>query len=222
MRLTLLSGCFLALFCISAGIHLFHCGKGSPKSARTKPLLISSLALFYLFAAEPVSFVLFAALLASWAGDVLLMPSGNKWFVAGGVSFLISHVLFVFVYTPHVLWDRVIWQIAVPVFVLYIAASAGVLRAIRGSAPKPMRVPLFLYLTANSVMNLFALLMLLSAPSAGAALAFAGAVCFFISDCVLFESRYPGKKGRPPKSGLIIMLTYIAGEALIAFGLLLI
>ena len=221
MQLTLFSGCILSLFCICAGIHLFCCWKGSSKSAWTKPLLISLLALFYFFAAGRRSPVLFAALLASWAGDVLLMPKGNKWFVTGGISFLFSHILFIFVYTPHILWSRVIWWIAVPVFCVYIAVSAGVIRAIRGHAPKSMRIPLFMYLAANSVMNLFALMMLLSAPSAGSALAYIGAVCFFTSDSVLFLSRYHENRNRIPKSGFLIMLTYIAGEALITFGLLL-
>ena len=221
MRFTPISCCFLAVFCVSALIHLVCCWRGSAKSAYTKPLLVSSLALFYAFASGAVSWVLFAALLASWAGDVLLMPKGNKWFVTGGVSFLVSHILFIFVYLPHIMWDRVLWWVAVPAFAGYLAVSALVLRAIRSEAPKNMRVPLFLYLAANSVMNLFALMMLLSAPSAGAAVAYAGAVCFFASDCVLFLSRYRGERKPIPKCGFIIMLTYIAGEALIAFGLML-
>lgn len=221
MHLTLLSGLFLAIFCSSSLIHLICCFRGSAGSAKTKPLLISSLALFYLFAAEEPSMILFAALLASWAGDVLLMPSGNKWFVAGGVSFLISHVLFIFVYVPHILWERVAWPIVIPAACVYAAVSAGVMLSIRKDTPKAMIAPMFLYLAANSAMNLFALMMLISSPAAGPALAYAGAVCFFTSDSVLFLSRYHKKKNSIPKRGFIIMLTYILGEALIAFGMLL-
>ena len=83
-----------------------------------------------------------------------------------------------------------------------------------------MRVPMFLYLAANSVMNVFAFMMLLSGPSLGAALAYAGAILFFTSDCILFLSRYYEKKDRIPKRGFLIMLTYIAGEALITIGML--
>lgn len=221
MRITLLSCLFLAVFCVSSVIHLFGCFFGTGKTARTKPLLISSLALFYLFAAETPSMILFAALLASWAGDVLLMPSGNKWFVTGGVSFLISHVLFIFVYVPNILWERVPPAAVIPAACAYIAVSAAVMISIRNETPKPMAVPMFLYLAANGAMNLFALMMLISSPAAGPALAYAGAVCFFASDSVLFLSRYHKKKKSIPKSGFIIMLTYILGEALIAFGMLL-
>ena len=46
-----LSYAFLAVFAVSAAVHLVCCYKGSPKSAYTKPLLVSSLALFCLFRA---------------------------------------------------------------------------------------------------------------------------------------------------------------------------
>ena len=48
MHLTLLSCLFLVIFCSSSVIHLICCFRGSAGSAHTKPLLISSLALFYL------------------------------------------------------------------------------------------------------------------------------------------------------------------------------
>jgi uncharacterized membrane protein YhhN len=212
---------FLAIFCLSAAFHLFCCWRGKPKSGYTKPLLVSSLALWYAFAAPEPSWMLIAALAASWLGDVLLMPKGNKWFVAGGVSFLLSHVLFLFVYLPYIRWDRVQWWIAALAGAAYAAVSAAVMRSIWGKTPKAMRVPMFLYLAANSTMNIFALMMLLSFPQhKGPALAMIGAVMFFTSDCVLFISRYHEKADRIPKRGFIIMLTYIAGEALITAGIL--
>ena len=221
MEFSILSFCFFAVFCLSSGIHLFRCWNGSARSAYTKPLLVLSLALFYVCSDDRISAALLAALLTSWAGDVLLMPRGNKWFVAGGISFFISHILFVFAYTPYIVWTGVRWWAVLPVFCIYIAVSAAVMDSIRDGTPGPMRLPMFLYLAANSVMNLFALMMLLSAPESGPALAYTGAVCFFISDCVLFLSRSREIRDLIPKCGFIIMLTYILGEALIAWGLLL-
>ena len=217
--MAVLSYVFLGIFGVSALIHLICCWQGSGKSAYTKPLLVSSLLLFYAFSAPPSPMpMLIAALFFSWLGDVLLMPKGNKWFVSGGVSFLISHVLFIFVYLPYIRWEAVLWWVIALAALVYLAVSAAVMRAIWGNTPKPMRVPMFLYLAANTTMNLFALMMLLGAPSAGAGLAYTGAVLFFTSDCVLFLSRYSEKKDRIPKRGFLIMLTYIAGEALITFG----
>ena len=209
---------FLAVFIVSATVHLIGCWRGKPKTAYTKPLLVSSVALTYAFAAERPSWVLILALFLSWLGDVLLMPKGNKWFVAGGVSFLLSHVTFIFVYLPHIVWGSVRWWAVVPVAAAYLAVSALVMRAIWADTPGAMRVPMFLYLAANSTMNVFAFMLLLSRPCAGAALAFAGAMLFFASDCILFLSRYYKKADRIPKRGFLIMLTYIAGEALITLG----
>ena len=211
---------FLAVFTISAAVHLIGCWRGKPKTAYTKPLLISSLALTYAFASPAPSWVLIAALFLSWLGDVLLMPKGNQWFVAGGVSFLLSHVTFIFVYLPHIRWAAVPWAAVALAGAVYLCVSAAVMRAIWGDTPKAMRVPMFLYLAANSTMNVFAFMLLLSSPCAGTAMAYAGAVLFFASDCILFLSRYYKKADRIPKRGFLIMLTYIAGEALITFGML--
>ena len=211
---------FLAVFLVSAAIHLVRCWQGSPKSAYTKPLLVSSLLLFCAFAVQPPPWLLLAALFASWLGDVLLMPKGNAWFVSGGISFLISHFLFIFVYLPHIVWSSVpVWALVL-VGAVYLAAAAGVMYAIQADAPKAMLAPLFLYLAANAAMNLFAFAMLLSKPCLGSAAAFVGAMAFFASDSILFLSRYWKKKERIPRRGFLIMLTYIAGEALIALGVL--
>ena len=210
----------LCVFCAAAAVHLARCLQGSPKSAYTKPLLVSSLTLFYAFAAPRPAPALIAALAASWLGDVLLMPSGNGWFTAGGISFLLGHVSFIFVYLPHIVPADAAWGIVAPAAILYAAAAAFVTARIRRAAPAPLLVPMALYLAANAVMNLFALLMLTCAPSVGAALAYVGALLFFASDSILFLARYDEKKDRIPKSGFLIMLTYILGEALITFGML--
>ncbi len=42
----------------------------------------------------PVETAVFIGLLLSWWGDVLLMPSGKKWFLAGLVAFLLGHIGF--------------------------------------------------------------------------------------------------------------------------------
>ena len=211
---------FLAAFLVFSAVHLTCCWKGSPRTGYTKPLLISTLLLFCAFAFQPPPWLLLAALFASWLGDVLLMPKGNAWFVSGGISFLVSHILFIFVYLPYIRWNSVPLWALVPAGAVYLAVAFWVMRAIWPDAPKPMRIPLFLYLAANATMNLFALAMLLSAPSLAAGAAYPGAILFFASDSILFLSRYWKKKERIPKRGFLIMLTYIAGEALIALGVL--
>ena len=56
--------------------------------------------------------------------------------------------------------------------------------------------------------------------SAGAAVAYVGAVLFFISDCTLFLVRYHKNKDLIFKRHFTVMLTYIVGELLITQGVL--
>ena len=64
-----------------------------------KPLLMITLALYFALATRGYPrwrLVVIAALVFSWAGDVFLISS--DWFVAGLVSFLIAHLLYIFAY----------------------------------------------------------------------------------------------------------------------------
>ncbi|MBP5293529.1 MAG: hypothetical protein J6023_05320 [Clostridia bacterium] len=212
---------FLALFAVAAVTHLI--GNWVEKKiicVITKPLLVSLLFAYYLTARFPdPGVLLLCALAAAWLGDVLLMPAGLGWFVAGGISFAGAHVLFIIAFAQHAAAAPV-----VPVILLslvYIALTGLVLFLIRNEAPKPLMLPMGLYLICNGVMNIFAFSCLLSAPGIGTALIFAGAVSFFASDCVLVRLRYrKGKSWRVPEN-FVIMITYILAMFLITQGALL-
>lgn len=213
---------FLALFLLSSGIHLVRSWQDLPKKrALTKPLLLLFLTAFYLCAAREVSWVLVAALLTSWLGDVLLIPKGHGWFAAGGISFMMSHFLFITVYIPHVRFDAVPWLLIVPLGLFYYGIGFLIIRAVLPTTPKIMVAPMYIYLLCNGTMNLFALMMMLSTVTLGSTVAWIGAVLFFISDCTLFLVRYYPKKQLIFKRHFTVMLTYLAGEALITAGMLL-
>lgn len=212
---------FFAVFLIVSAVHLAQSWREDPQRARTKPFLLLFLIAYYCFAATSFQYVLIAALVASWLGDILLIPKGTKWFIAGGISFLISHILFIFVYVPAIRWETVNWWIVIPAAAVYAAVSVSVTLSIRKEIHKPMLAAMILYLLANSAMNLFALLQLMSCKNAGASLAYLGAVFFFASDCTLYLVRYHKKKDLIFKKHFTVMLTYLAGECLITLGMLL-
>lgn len=214
---------FLSLFVIVSVIHLIDSWRDNAKRrAYTKPFLLILLLLFYFFAAEEISWVLAAALLFSWLGDVLLIPKGTPWFIAGGIAFLVSHILFIFAYLPAIQWERAVWWILIPAALLYYGISVTVTLKLKGNIPVAMIVPMILYLLANSTMNLAALTQLMTLRNAGAAVAYAGAVFFFISDCTLYLVRYHTNKNLIFKKHFTVMLTYLLGECLITVGLLMI
>lgn len=214
---------FLSLFVIVSVIHLIDSWRDNAKRrAYTKPFLLILLLLFYFFAAKEISWVLAAALLFSWLGDVLLIPKGTPWFIAGGIAFLVSHILFIFAYLPAIQWERAVWWILIPAALLYYGISVTVTLKLKGNIPVAMIVPMILYLLANSTMNLAALTQLMTLRNAGAAVAYAGAVFFFISDCTLYLVRYHTNKNLIFKKHFTVMLTYLLGECLITVGLLMI
>lgn len=213
---------FLALYVIVSGIHLFHSWSDDPKRRYSKPFLLILLILYYVFSTEKASWALLCALATSWLGDVLLIPKGTKWFVAGGISFLFCHVFFVIVYYPAVVWQNVIWWILIPAAVIYYGISVRLTLTIKHNVPIAVLIPMIFYLIMNSTMNLFALAQLMTLHSVGSIVAYIGAVSFFISDCTLYLVRYHDNKELIFKKHFTVMLTYLLGEALITIGMLMI
>ncbi len=212
---------FLALLAVTSVIHLIHSYQDKSEKRRiTKPFLLIFILAYYLCSTSSPYWLLIAALATSWLGDVLLIPKGNKWFAAGGISFLFSHIFFVVVYVRNVVFSSVNWFIVVPVAAVYITVVALILKNLKPHTPKIMFVPMFLYLLMNATMNVFALMQLMSVPSVAAAVAYAGAILFFISDCTLYLVRFYPKKDLIFKRHFTVMLTYILGELLITQGII--
>lgn len=213
---------FLATLVIFSVWHLIESYRDRSKyRAYSKPFLVLSVIFYYIFAgAGNLSPVLIAALIASWLGDILLIPKGMKWFTAGGISFMVSHILFITVYIQNVAFVNVNYAIVIPAAVIYFGIAAFVIYKLRSHASKIMQIPLFAYLLFNATMNVFALMQLVSNPCTGTVLAYIGAVMFFISDCSLFIVRFVEDNKIIYKKHFTVMLTYILAEFLITQGIL--
>ena len=185
----------------------------------TKALLLPLITAFYVTGTHAPLPLLVAAFLASWLGDVLLELPGDGWFTAGGVAFLTAHILFMLVYAEQVRPEALRWGVLLPVSAVYLGVSLWIMRLIRAGTPVWLRLPMLLYLLANSAMNLFALARLTGSPDMGGAVACLGALLFFVSDCTLFVERNGGK--RPFGHFPMVMTTYIAAQLFIAQGMLL-
>ncbi len=217
---------FLALLAIVSVIHLVDSWRDDSKRRKyTKPFLLIFIICYYICAVFENGLspdkLLIAGLVTSWLGDVLLIPNGNKWFVAGGISFMATHVLFILVYaTNNIVFSSVKWWIVIPAAVVYYGISAVIICNLKPSTPKMMLIPMYFYLICNSTMNVFALMQLVAGPCKGSIIAYVGAVLFFISDCTLFLVRYHKNKDLIFKKHFTVMLTYILGELLITHGVL--
>lgn len=212
---------FLGLFAGFSIVHLYYSWKDEKKGrAATKPFLLILIALYYVVSCDTLSLLLLFALLTSWLGDVLLIPQGTKWFISGGLSFFVSHFLFIAVYFGRINFGKVPWIAAILLACVYFAIAAKIIVMLRNSTPKEMRVAMYGYLIANTAMNVFAFMQMITNFSIGSVVAYIGAVLFFISDCSLFLVRYYDK---PVvfKKHFTVMLTYLLGEFLITQGVML-
>jgi uncharacterized membrane protein YhhN len=179
--------------------------------AVTKPLLMPALLLALLVALPPAArrseVALWAGLgiLFGWLGDVSLMDAGPG-FVIGLGFFLLGHLAYIVLFVRRVRGTRPArprWWSAV-----YGVWFVALLTALAPHAG-PMLVPLALY-----GLTLAALGIIASACSPWIA---AGSACFVASDSLLGLDRFlPGFA--LPQADLAIMVTYIAAQGLICWG----
>ena len=216
----ILSWIFLFIFIASSIVHLYASAKCNDKlRGMSKGFIVLSLALWYLCVAHPVRWIIFAALLLSWAGDVLLIPKGVKWFVAGGIAFMASHLCFALAYLPQIDFASINIGVIIIAAVAYGSAVVFIFRGLNPHLKRVLFYPMFFYLLINGLNNCFAFYQLMSRPCAATAVIFFGAVLFFASDSILFFVRF--NKNTRFKSHFPVMLTYILAEFMITYGLVL-
>ena len=210
---------FLAVFIIATAIHLYASLKQDKKMRNmTKPFILLALLGFYVLAARVPSTFIILALIFSWLGDVLLMPKGVKWFTAGGIAFMISHVFFILGYMKDVNFAAIPVWLVILLAVFFVSVVTYIFSKLKPHLPKALFYPMFLYLLINGAMNCFAIFRWVSVPSAATLTTAIGAALFFISDSSLFFVRF--NKDSRLKTHFLVMLTYSIGELLIVLGLL--
>ena len=165
--------------------------------------------------------LLFAAgMLLSLLGDILLLLP-DRYFLSGVAAFLLAHVCYIAVFLQGPLPPPWLWLAPILLVGAVFAALVRRLRAgLAASGQQAMFVPVLVYALVLSVMWAAAL----STPMrpnwlpAAALLCSLGGSLFFFSDAVLAFSRFV----RPIRSsGLLVMVTYHSGQALLAAGMLL-
>ena len=209
----------LAVFFVSAGIHLYaSLKKNKPLRNKTKPFILLALLGFYCFAASPIVLFVVLALIFSWLGDVLLIPKGVKWFTAGGIAFMVSHVFFILSYSRQIDFAALPKWLLIVFPAAFIAASLILFKYLRPHLPKALFYPMLLYLLINGAMNCFARFRAVTVGGAAGIITAVGALLFFISDSSLFYVRF--HKNSRLKTHFWVMLTYSLGEFLIILGLI--
>jgi uncharacterized membrane protein YhhN len=176
--------------------------------AATKPLLMPALLFALLLALPPAArrsgTALWAGLgiLSGWLGDVSLMDAGIGFLIGLGF-FLLGHIAYIVLFVRRMRARRPRWWSAV--YAVWFVALLVVLAPHAGA----LLVPLAVYGLTLAVLGV--------AGSACSPWIAAGSACFVVSDSLLGLDRFlPGFS--MPQVDLAIMVTYIAAQGLIAFG----
>ena len=119
--------------------------------------------------------LILAGLVFSWCGDMLLIGTSERNFLAGLVAFLLGHVAYVSAFVAHGYRRSWVLVAAVPVTAIAIAVWTW----LEPYTVTDMSIPVRAYIAVISLMVIFAIG---TRGSGGTWLIVAGAVMFFLSD----------------------------------------
>lgn len=182
----------------------------------SKPLLVFSLLAFFVhktafFDLRGKSWVP-AALLASLAGDILLIRESETLFLAGMGAFFLSHLFFIFFYLNQKI--KTPWTMLVPALVVV----AGSFYALIAIIDTPQELEPYLYGYAGILsLHLLAAVRVMSSGLTHAKWAALGILLFIASDLILAYDRF--NVGGDKYWHLAVMLTYGFAQYLITIGL---
>lgn len=213
------------LYFLLASIEIYAISVGSEMlESIAKPLLMPALILFYWSgAARPLArrdlFVI-GAFIFSWIGDVALMFHEEKFFLIGLIGFLIAHLLYILAFTmvADTVSDPVlrhkVWLV-VPL-ATYLAALLAIVFPVVDSH---MKIPVAIYSLVIGTMAIFALNRYKRVNDSSFALVFGGALLFMFSDSLIAVNKFLCHDTLF-MGGILIMSLYMAGQYLIAKGML--
>ena len=212
---------FIFIYFILSIIHLYHSYiDDKEKRKKTKPFLILALLLYYICATKNISLLVIFTLICCSIGDIALTKKGHKYFVIGGISFLIAHILLIFLYSKRIILESIYWPVTILIMLLYLYGIYKTMKLVKNNISNKMMVAMVLYLACNFIMNTFAIMQLQSDNSLGEFIIVFAALLFFISDCALFIVRYSGKDDIVYHNHFFVMLTYLLSMLLICKGIL--
>jgi uncharacterized membrane protein YhhN len=176
---------------------------------------------YYLTKSDTPSYFLIGALVASWAGDVLLLfQSRNEiFFLLGLGAFLVTHLFYIFCYRQNravnqpdqLLTTRKI-RLSFPV----LLAGTGLIALLTPSLGD-LKIPVLMYALILIFMVLNAVFRYGRTSSGSFWMVFAGAVLFMISDSLLAIDKFFIPLAY---SGVMIMGTYATAQLLIVMGII--
>jgi len=185
----------------------------------SKCFIVPVLLAVYIAGAPNPLFLIIAALILGWIGDVLLINIRNKTFLMLGLtSFLLGHICYIASFIQSLGYAA--GKINIPAIIIFtppaIVLGMVVFRLIKPT--KELYLPVILYMTVLEALTLFGFQVFLFNPGIAGLLLLSGCICFMISDTIL--AYYTFRKLKI-SGAVLIMGYYILAQTEIVMGLLL-
>jgi uncharacterized membrane protein YhhN len=164
--------------------------------------------------ADAYSARVFYGLILCLIGDVLLIPKGRAWFLAGLISFLLGHILYIVAFSTLVSFASLSWPFSVLIPLISLAMLIVFWRHLGA-----MRIPVIAYIICITLMvwGAWAVFFHTNLSHTTRLLIALGATCFYISDLSVAIDHFIKKDFTNRAWGLPL---YYLGQFLLAFSLL--
>ena len=174
-----------------------------------KPMLMITLFWYYYSNAKKLNKYFVLGLFFSFLGDILLLGTGEMYFVFGLLFFLIVHVFYIImVFKIIQITKPKEFIIASVPFLLLFLVLMNVLYAGLGT----MKIPVIIYAITISFFGIVSLILYLQAKTKISMLLLVGVLTFITSDTILALNLFYKKQSFYP---LLIMMTYVLAQYLI-------
>ena len=174
-----------------------------------KPMLMITLFWYYYSNAKKLNKYFVLGLFFSFLGDILLLGTGEMYFVFGLLFFLIAHVFYIIIVLKIIqITKPKEFIIASVPFLLLFLVLMNVLYAGLGA----IKIPVIIYAITISFFGIVSLILYLQAKTKISLLLLVGVLTFITSDTILALNLFYKKQSFYP---LLIMMTYVLAQYLI-------
>ena len=185
-----------------------------------KPFLLPLLVVaVYLSEKFKTKTLLLTALTFSWIGDVILLfaDKGEIYFILGLVAFLVSHVFYIVLFSKQAISktikNKISFGAGIGLIVIYFLMMISTLAPKLGS----LTIPVVIYAVVISTMLFYALKGSFQWNTIPYQSVLIGAIFFISSDSILAFNKFD----QPiPYASFLIMITYLAAQFCIVWGIL--
>ena len=174
-----------------------------------KPLILLSLVVLYIVSSSERNKIYILALICSFLGDVFLIFEGEFYFIAGLLSFLIAHLLFIRIVVKRLqknLYSKIVVSI-IPFLTFYLV----LIFTLKNSLGE-LLIPEIIYGLTIAVFGMVSLIDYLNTKSIKSLYILIGAVIFMFSDAILAVNRFYKSEHTLE---VLVMITYVFAQYLI-------